>query len=131
MAKQKQILVVDDDKNLVKVLKVVLTKAGHRVFTAYDGEQALERIKRVIPDLIVLDMMMPKMNGIELARHLLAFMSGGHIPIIFLTVKRDKEDVEKAYKSGADWYLAKPFNREELLTAVNVLLNLGYFGGVR
>ncbi len=123
----KRILVVDDDQGLVEVLKTTLTKAGYRILTAYNGEEALEKIEKVIPDLIILDVMMPKMDGIEVAKHLLTFVSGGHIPIIFLTVKSNKEDVEKCYKAGADWYLAKPFNREELLTAVNTLLSPGYY----
>jgi len=59
-------------------------------------------------------------------KHLLTFVSGGHIPIIFLTIKSGKEDVEKVYKAGGDWYLAKPFNRKELLTAVSVLLHPDY-----
>lgn len=117
---------VDDDRDLVKVLKVTLIKAGYQVFTAYNGEEALEKIRKVIPDLIILDVMMPKMDGIELTKHLLTFVSGGHIPIIFLTIKSGKEDVEKVYKAGGDWYLAKPFNRKELLTAVSVLLHPDY-----
>ncbi len=121
----KRILVVDDDKNLVKVLKVTLSRAGYRVLIAYDGEQALKMIERVIPDLIILDVMMPRMDGIELARHLLTF-GGRHIPTIFLSVKSSQEEVRRGYRAGADWYLGKPFDKEELLTAVGALLSPGY-----
>ncbi len=122
----KRILVVDDDKNLVKVLKVALSKAGYRVFIAYDGEQALKRIERVTPDLVILDVMMPGMDGIEVARYLLTFGGSRRIPIIFLSVKSNQEEVRRGYRAGADWYLGKPFNKEELLTAVGALLSPGY-----
>jgi len=118
----KRILVVDDDKNLVKVLKVTLSKAGYRVLIAYDGEQAIKRIERITPDLVILDVMMPRMDGIDVARYLLTFGGSRRIPIIFLSVKSTEEEMRRGYRAGADWYLSKPFNKEELLTAVAALL---------
>ena len=121
-----RILVVDDDKNLVKVLKITLSRAGYRVLVAYDGEQAIKIIERISPDLIILDRIMPKMDGIEVARYLLTFGDSHHIPVIFLSVESSQEEVRRGYRAGADWYLGKPFNKEELLTAVGALLTPAY-----
>ena len=122
----KRILLVDDDKNLVKVLKVALKKAGYAVLVAYDGEEALKRIKGITPDLVILDVMMPKMDGIEVAKYLSTIEGSHRIPIIFLSVKLSQEEVRRGYRAGADWYLGKPFDKEELLTAVAALLSPGY-----
>ncbi|MCK4245520.1 MAG: response regulator [Candidatus Omnitrophica bacterium] len=122
----KRILVVDDDQDLVEVLKTTLTKAGYRVLTAYDGEEALERIRKVIPDLIVLDVVMPKTDGIEVLKGLTRMKNLNRrlaTPVILLTAKSEKKNVHQGYEFGADWYLAKPFQAPDLLAAVKSLLS--------
>ena len=117
----KKILVVDDDKDLVKVIKTALEIKGFEVTTAYDGEEALKETERVMPDLIILDIILPRMDGNSLCRRLKHDEKYRHIPIILLTVKSNNEDMMKGYKFGADYYLSKPFKMEELLIGIKMM----------
>ena len=115
-----KILVVEDENLLANSIRALLTKKGFEVDVAYDGESGEEYVQLGIYDLLILDIMMPKMNGYELARHVRAKHLG--TPILILTAKSEVEDRITGLNSGADYYLTKPFDTRELLACVNALL---------
>ncbi|MBN1367253.1 MAG: response regulator transcription factor [Dehalococcoidales bacterium] len=114
-----KVLIVEDDANLLETLKYNLRKEGYDVSTAADGEQALEVARREKPDLIVLDIMLPKLNGFEVCRILRREMT---IPIIMLTAKADETDKIVGLEIGADDYMTKPFSIRELLARIRAML---------
>lgn len=114
----KKILAVDDERHIVRLVEVNLQRAGYEVVTAYDGREALEKVKAENPDLVVLDVMMPFMDGFEVLKNLKADPSTAEIPVIMLTAKAQDADVFRGWQSGVDCYLTKPFNPMELLTFV-------------
>ncbi|HZP57021.1 MAG TPA: response regulator transcription factor [Dehalococcoidia bacterium] len=113
------ILVVDDEKNIVQLARLYLNNEGFRVETASDGKQALERAKSVKPDLIVLDIMMPEMDGLTVCREL---RKTSNVPVIILTARGDDVDRIIGLEIGADDYMAKPFNPRELVARVKAVL---------
>ena len=114
----KRILVVDDDRNLRKIIQTNLELAGYDVTTAATGDEALGELEQVVPDLVVLDVMMPIMDGYELARRIRRRPSTTHVPIIMLTAKSEVEDKIAGFDAGADDYMTKPFGPQELLARV-------------
>lgn len=114
----KRILAVDDEKHIVRLIQFNLERAGYEVLTANDGVQALDIISREHVDLVVLDWMMPQLNGMETLKRLKANPATAEIPVIMLTAKSQDADVFKGWQSGVDCYLTKPFNPMELLTFV-------------
>lgn len=114
----KKILAVDDEKHIVRLVQINLQKAGYEVTTASNGREALESVAEQHPDLIVMDVMMPEMDGFAALQKLKENPATAKIPVIMLTAKAQDEDVFKGWKSGADLYLTKPFNPAELLTFV-------------
>jgi two-component system, OmpR family, alkaline phosphatase synthesis response regulator PhoP len=114
----KKILAVDDERHIVRLVEVNLQRAGYEVVTAYDGREALEKVKAENPDLVVLDVMMPYMDGFEVLKNLKADPATAEIPVIMLTAKAQDADVFRGWQSGVDCYLTKPFNPMELLTFV-------------
>lgn len=123
-----RILVADDDAQIVRLVKSYLEQAGFGVLTAYDGEAALYSIRHDRPDLIVLDVMMPRRDGFELTRLLRADEHLAGIPILMLTARVEDADKLKGLDIGADDYLAKPFNPLEVVARVRALLRRA--GGV-
>lgn len=119
MAKSK-ILVVDDDRKIVELVRLYLEKDGYRVSAAYDGLQALELARQTRPDLIVLDLMLPGMDGLDVCRVLRG--EGNRVPIIMLTAKITEEDKLIGLDLGADDYLTKPFSPRELLARTRAVL---------
>src|SRR4030043_282869 len=113
------ILVVDDERNIVHLTRLYLAKEGFEVETAYDGRQALEKAQSHHPDLIVLDVMMPEMDGFEVCREL---RKTSNVPIIILTARTDDVDKVVGLELGADDYVTKPFNPRELVARVNAVL---------
>jgi len=113
------ILVVDDEKNIVQLARLYLTNDGFRVETAYDGKQALEKAKAVRPDLIVLDIMMPEMDGLTVCKEL---RKTSNVPVIILTARGDDIDRIVGLEIGADDYMPKPFNPRELVARVKAVL---------
>jgi DNA-binding response OmpR family regulator len=117
-----RILVVDDDVELVGLLEFALAGAGYEVITAFDGAQALERFATTMPDLVVLDVNMPRLDGFgvlaELRRH-------SEVPVMMLTVRADEADEVRGLDLGADDYLRKPFSPRALLARVRALLRRG------
>jgi two-component system, OmpR family, alkaline phosphatase synthesis response regulator PhoP len=114
----KKILAVDDERHIVRLVEVNLARAGYQVVTAFDGREALQKVGSENPDLIVLDVMMPYMDGFEVLRNLKANPETRDIPVIMLTAKAQDADVFRGWQSGVDCYLTKPFNPMELLTFV-------------
>jgi DNA-binding response OmpR family regulator len=114
-----KILVVDDDLALADVLAFTLRRAGFDVFLAHDGKDAIEQYAREMPDLIVLDWMLPDMDGLEVCTRL---RSDSNVPIIMLTVRFGDDDVVTALEAGADEYITKPFSPRQVVARVRALL---------
>ncbi|MEG1864049.1 MAG: hybrid sensor histidine kinase/response regulator [Alistipes sp.] len=112
------ILAVDDITTNIMLLKAVLSRAKYKIITATSGAEALEKVSKESPDLILLDIMMPDMDGYEVLERLKSDPSVRHIPVIFLTALHNPEDIVKGFKLGASDYISKPFNHEELITRV-------------
>src|SRR4051812_43057577 len=113
-----RILVVDDDPAIVRTVIEILSGAGYQIETAKDGVEAIEKVRAEPPDLMLLDVMMPKMNGLEVCRIVKSLSTDSFIPIILVTVKGDIDSKVTGLKLGADDYLAKPFNPLELQARV-------------
>ena len=118
------VLVVDDVVSNVLLLKVLLTNEKFKVITAGNGKEALSQAVNARPDLILLDVMMPEMNGFEVAERLKAHPETQHIPIIFLTALNTTADIVKGFKVGANDFISKPFNKEELVIRVTHQISL-------
>jgi len=114
----RKILVVDDERHIVRLVQVNLERAGYEVAVAYDGIEALEKVEAEKPDMVVLDVMMPRMDGFDVLKKLQANADTKDIPIIMLTAKAQDADIFKGWSSGVSSYLTKPFNPRELLTFV-------------
>jgi two-component system response regulator VicR len=115
-----QILIVDDEKALVKGLKYTLEKDGYTVQAAYDGQEALDFLQSSKPDIIILDLMLPKVDGLDVCRRIRR--QGNNTPIIMLTAKGDDVDKIIGLELGADDYMAKPFNPRELVARIRAVL---------
>ena len=121
MAKGK-ILVVDDEIYIVHILEFSLGMEGYEVLTALDGEQALEKARAEHPDLIVLDIMMPKLDGYETCKLLKADTNTKDIPVILLSAKGRNVDQKIGFEVGADDYITKPFSPRKLVERINAIL---------
>lgn len=115
----KKILVVDDEKPISDIIKFNLNKEGYDVYTAYDGQEALEQVEEVEPDLIILDLMLPKIDGLEVAREV---RKTHDMPIIMVTAKDSEIDKVLGLEMGADDYVTKPFSNRELVARVKANL---------
>ena len=114
-----RILIVDDTQRNIQVLGTILREGGYQLNVAQDGQQALDSVERAKPDLILLDIMMPVMDGFETCKRLKANPDTAEIPIIFLTAKVEAEDIVKGFDLGAVDYVTKPFNAAELFVRVD------------
>ena len=115
----KTILVVDDERNIVELVRLYLEKEGFAVVAASDGEQALVQYERTGPDLVVLDLMLPKMDGFEVCREL---RRRGDVPILMLTARSEDVDAIVGLELGADDYVTKPFNPRALVARIKAIL---------
>ena len=118
----KRILVVDDEKDIADTLRFRLEANGYEVVTAYDGQDGLNKAKTVSPDLIVLDLMLPKIDGYKVCRMLKFDETYKHIPIILFTARVQESDRQTGVKVGADAYITKPFEASILLAKIKELL---------
>src|SRR5256886_16380704 len=121
-----RILIIDDAPANIQTLSTILKERGYDINIATDGRQGLELLERIRPDLILLDIMMPEMDGFETCRRIKASATWREIPIVFLTAKTDTGDIVRAFELGAVDYVAKPFNAHELLARVNTHLTLAH-----
>jgi len=116
MDKQKTVLIVEDEKNIVDILRFNLQRSGYRTVEAYDGEDGLNKARSENPDLILLDVMLPKMIGFDVCRTLRE--EGNHVPVIILTAREEESDKVLGLEIGADDYITKPFSMRELIARV-------------
>lgn len=122
MASGKTILIVDDEKNIVEAVRYNLDREGLQTLVAFDGITGLEQARNHIPDLIILDWMLPGLDGLEVCRRLSADEATKHIPIILLTVRSEETDKVLGLEMGADDYVTKPFSTRELVARVKATL---------
>ncbi len=120
-----RILVVDDEIYIVHILDFSLGMEGYEVVTALDGEEALRKLKETKPDLIVLDIMMPKMDGYETCKAIKGDPESKDIPVILLSAKGRNVDMQTGYDVGADDYITKPFSPRKLVDRINAMLGQG------
>ncbi|MFP4457639.1 MAG: response regulator transcription factor [Clostridia bacterium] len=113
-----KILVVEDENHIIKVLKMFLKREGHEVLIAEDGTTAVSMAQEEIPDLIFLDILLPKLNGYLVCQALKEEVATKHIPIVFVSAKAQDEDIQKGYDVGGDGFLVKPFTPEQLRSAI-------------
>ncbi|MBW2333049.1 MAG: response regulator [Deltaproteobacteria bacterium] len=119
---KKVILVVDDEKDIVELVRFNLERDGFKVIPSYNGEDALILVKNQLPDLIILDLMLPGMDGLEVCRILKKDSSTFSIPIIMLTAKGEEADIVVGLELGADDYITKPFGIKEMIARVKTVL---------
>lgn len=113
---QKTVLIVEDEKNIVDILRFNLQREGYRTVEAYDGAEGLEKARKENPDLILLDVMLPKMIGFDVCRTLRE--EGNNVPVIILTAREEEADKVSGLEIGADDYITKPFSMRELIARV-------------
>jgi DNA-binding response OmpR family regulator len=118
----KRILIVDDEEVIRKFLKIHLNKQGYEVVEAEDGQKAIDRIGERKFDLIICDVMMPNKTGWEVVKEVKSNPKFDHIPIILLTAKNDDVDMFKGYELGANYYMTKPFTKDQLLYGLKLML---------
>ncbi|MBI4489698.1 MAG: response regulator [Deltaproteobacteria bacterium] len=125
MNAKKTIMVVDDNPDIVTIVKTILEGRGYSVQCAYSGLEVFTRLEEQKPDLIILDVMLPQMDGLEVLTRLKGAPDTSSIPVILLTAKVQYEDVLGGYKLGADYYITKPFTSTQLINGINLLLGEG------
>ncbi|MNC31361.1 Transcriptional regulatory protein YycF [compost metagenome] len=118
----KTVLIADDEPNIVISLEFLLEQDGYQVQVVHDGQQALEAIQRLPPDLVLLDVMMPNLSGYDLCQKIRENPAWQHMRIVMLTAKGREVEVSKGLALGADAYITKPFSTQELLAQVRDLL---------
>jgi len=121
---EKVLLVVDDDQDIVSTLKERLSKEGYQVLVAFDGEEALQKVEQNDPDIILLDLMMPKINGFEVLKQVRQKYSNKWRPVIVISAKDELDAVKECYKLEADHYLTKPVTMEKVLQGVQTMKSL-------
>lgn len=118
----KKVLIVDDEQDIVESVKFMLEASDYTCYSAYNGEDGLRLAKEIMPDLIILDVMMPKLNGYKISRLLKFDSKYKNIPILMVTARTQEEDKLIGEETGADEYITKPFEMETLVQKVNKYL---------
>jgi DNA-binding response OmpR family regulator len=121
----KKILIADDEPNIVAALEFLLQQSGYEVHIAHNGEEALDLVEAHIPDLVLLDVMMPKKSGYEVCARIREHAGWRHIKIVMLSAKGREAEVSKGLALGADLYVTKPFSTRELMARIKGLLDQG------
>jgi two-component system alkaline phosphatase synthesis response regulator PhoP len=117
------ILVVDDELDLVEMLKIKLKRAGYHVLTAVNGSEALATLAAEIPNLIILDAMLPPPDGYKVCRIIKSNQRYQNVPVLMLSAKGMREDVARGYEAGADYYITKPIKPTDLVKKIQGILN--------
>ena len=115
---KKKILIVEDEESLLKLESILLTSRGYEVKGVADGQAALDAVATMKPDLILLDIMLPEIDGFEVCRQIKLNEATKHIPIIMLTAKKSREDMARGEQVGADWYITKPFKSAMVIETI-------------
>lgn len=121
----RRVILVDDDRDLVAIVKALLEPKGFRVEGAYSGKEALDLLKGEKPHLVILDIVMPEMDGFEVLTRIKEERETSSIPVIMLSGKNEYRSVLDGYKLGADYYISKPFTDAQLISGVNIVLGHG------
>lgn len=116
-----KVLIVDDEPNILLSLEFLMKKEGFIVFIARDGEEAFDIIKREHPKIVLLDIMMPKVDGYEVCKFIKAGNETKETKVVFLSAKSKETDIEKGYSVGADLYIPKPFSTRDLVKKINMM----------
>jgi CheY-like chemotaxis protein len=119
------VLCADDDRDILALLVLRLERAGYRVAQAVDGEQALALARELHPDVLLLDVMMPRLSGTDVLAALRADEATAHLRVVLLSARAQETDVERGLEAGADAYLAKPFQAPELIEIIGRLAGAG------
>lgn len=117
-----RILAVDDDEDILTLIKLILKQHGLEMIPATSGMEALERLTHDLPDLVILDLMMPEMDGLEVCRHIRADPRTAHLPVMILTARTQPESRAEAFRAGADDYVTKPVHPDELVARLQAIL---------
>ena len=120
-----KILIADDEPNIVAAIEYLLFQSGYEVHIARNGEEALEMVQSVGPDLVLLDVMMPKKSGYEVCARIRERAQWQHIKVVMLSAKGCEAEVNKGLTLGADLYITKPFSTRELIAKIKILLDQG------
>jgi len=120
---QKKILIVEDEKSLLKLESILLTTKGYLVQGVSSGLAALEAIDEEMPDLVLLDVMLPKLDGFEVCLRIKESPETRHIPVVLLTAKKTPEDIARGQEVGADHYITKPFKSAMVMEVIESLIN--------
>ncbi|MEJ2707117.1 MAG: response regulator [Anaerolineales bacterium] len=120
-----RILVAEDERDIRDLIKFTLNFAGHEVITTANGEEALNTALKEIPDLILLDVRMPRMTGYEACKEIKASPSTQHVPVVFLSAKGQESEVKTGYAAGATEYILKPFSPDHLAERIQDILTKG------
>jgi CheY-like chemotaxis protein len=124
-----KLLIVDDNPDSIAIMRSILENRGYHVCVATSGNEALQIIGKEPLDLVLLDVMMPEMNGIEVLQQIKDNSQTGRLPVILVTAKTHDEDVMVGYQYGADYYVTKPFTAKQLLYGIELVLGKGESGG--
>jgi len=119
-----KLLLVDDDSEIIDALKPRLLREGYDVFTAFDGEEALRMVKECNPDIILLDLLMPKLNGFDVLKEIRTNMNDRWRPVIIISANADLVSIRKGYDMEADHYLAKPCTIDTILHGIKTMISL-------
>ncbi len=122
---KQRILVVDDNLDSLTIMRTILENQGYEVSVAVNGAEALEQVKRAPPALVLLDVMMPHISGLEVLQQIREDTHTGRVPVILVTAKTQDEDLMSGYQYGADYYITKPFTAKQLLYGVDLVLGKG------
>lgn len=123
MAVLKKILVVDDDPYILMSLEFLMKKNGYDVMVARNGTEALDLVEKKLPDLVLLDIMMPDVDGYEICKHIKSSKKLKEAKVVFMSAKSKEVDIRKGYDLGASLYITKPFSTREMMKQINELMN--------
>ena len=118
-----RILIVEDEESLMKLESIILSSKGFSVTGCPDGTSALEEIDRNPPDLVILDIMLPDIDGFEVCRRIRSHPVSGSVPVIMLTARKNSQDIDRGVQTGADAYITKPFKSAQLIGTIDQLLS--------
>jgi DNA-binding response OmpR family regulator len=119
---KRKILIVEDEESLLKLESILLTSKGYEVQGVTNGQAALDAIAEELPDLVLLDIMLPEIDGFEVCRRIKSNAETRHLPVIMLTAKKSREDMARGEKVGADWYITKPFKSAMVIETIQRFL---------
>lgn len=125
MGPLKKILIVDDEIDVVEVIEMLLKSESYEVLKAYDGKEALGILEEETPDLVILDIMMPEIDGVEVCRRMRKLDKMSDIPIIMFSAKLSAQDKKNSFDAGADGFITKPFNARGFISGIKTYLELG------